>query len=282
MTLRCNRASLVRAAALAVLPLCAAACGYSEAAMRAQRDSANAMRAQSEARQHTIDELRQRNEALTASVRELGGNVETLEGSRGELQRSLEESRRALASARAREEQVRARAAQFRSLLEQFRTMIAAGNLSVRIVRNRMVLVLPEGVLFDTGHAEVKPQGRTILTEINTVLRGLPREFQIAGHTDNVPISTRQFPSNWELSAARGTSVARFMIANGMPENRISAAGYADTQPAGSNDTPEGRAQNRRIEIALQPDLSELPDLSALQSGPPAAPAAPTAPPAAR
>ena len=91
------------------------------------------------------------------------------------------------------------------------------------------------------------------------------RDFQIAGHTDNKPIKSARFPSNWELSTARGVAVTRFLAANGVPETRLSAAGYADTQPVASNDTPEGRAQNRRIEIVLMPNLDELPDLSSLE-----------------
>jgi chemotaxis protein MotB len=98
-------------------------------------------------------------------------------------------------------------------------------------------------------------------------LQGIPnREFLIVGHTDNVPIRSRRFPSNWELSAARGVTVARFLSENGMDANRIGAAGYADTQPVASNDADEGRAQNRRIEIVLMPNLDELPDLSGLES----------------
>jgi chemotaxis protein MotB len=90
------------------------------------------------------------------------------------------------------------------------------------------------------------------------------RSFQAAGHTDNKSIKTKRFPSNWELSGARGIGVTKLLIEYGLPADRISAAAYADTQPVASNDTKEGRAQNRRIEIALQPNLDELPDLSSI------------------
>jgi len=90
------------------------------------------------------------------------------------------------------------------------------------------------------------------------------RDLQIAGHTDNVPISTRRFPSNWELSTARAVHVARFLIEHEVPQQRLSAAGYADTQPVASNESGEGRQQNRRIEIVLMPHLDELPNLSVL------------------
>jgi chemotaxis protein MotB len=88
------------------------------------------------------------------------------------------------------------------------------------------------------------------------------RQFQVGGHTDNKSIHTKRFPSNWELSGARAIDVGQLLIEYGVPGNRISAAAYADTQPTDSNETKEGRAKNRRIEIALQPNLDELPDLS--------------------
>jgi chemotaxis protein MotB len=81
-----------------------------------------------------------------------------------------------------------------------------------------------------------------------------------------VPIKSRRFPSNWELWTARAVTVARFLADKGVPPTRLSAAGYAESQPVASNDTPEGRAQNRRIEIVLMPNLDELPDLSSLES----------------
>jgi chemotaxis protein MotB len=129
-----------------------------------------------------------------------------------------------------------------------------------------MVVELPDNILFESGEAELKEAGRQALSEVVDVLRTIERrEFQVAGHTDNVPIRSRRFPSNWELSTARAVSVAKFMIERGLDPSRISAAGHADTAPVASNDTPEGRAQNRRIEIILLPNLEELPDLSSLE-----------------
>ena len=73
----------------------------------------------------------------------------------------------------------------------------------------------------------------------------------VEGHTDNVPISTPQFPSNWELSAARASTVVRHLIARGIPADRLSAVGYADTRPLAANDTEAGRAKNRRVSIII-------------------------------
>ena len=91
------------------------------------------------------------------------------------------------------------------------------------------------------------------------------RRFQVEGHTDNVPIKTAQFPSNWELAAARALIVTKTMVEAGLPGERVSAASFGESKPAVSNDTPDGKAQNRRIEIVVVPDLSTLPGFDELQ-----------------
>ncbi|MGE3630653.1 MAG: flagellar motor protein MotB, partial [Sandaracinaceae bacterium] len=181
------------------------------------------------------------------------------------LQSSLAETQRALEELRQRERQQQERLAVFRNMVSRFQAMIDSGRLRVRIVRGRMVIELSDSILFDSGRATLREEGQQALTEIVAVLNTIEnRQFQVAGHTDNIPMRSSRFPSNWELSTARAVNVARFMIDQGMAAERISAAGYADTQPVSSNDTPEGRAQNRRIEIAMMPNLDELPDLSGL------------------
>lgn len=172
----------------------------------------------------------------------------------------------ALAEAAAREARAAKRLAEYNSMLKQLKSMIDAGKLKVRIVRNKMVVELPEAVLFASGSAKLKPEGVRVLAELGPVLASIKeRMFQVGGHTDNKPIRTKRFPSNWELSGARSIDVTQLLIEYGVPATRISAAAYAATQPVASNDTPEGRALNRRIEIALQPNLDELPDLSSFE-----------------
>lgn len=206
-----------------------------------------------------IEGLEAKNGNMSARLKALGENVEDLQGSLDRTQIALEELR-------SRERQAQARLETFRSLLSKFKTMIESGRLRVRIVRNRMVVELPEGVLFDSGRAKVKKEGEKTLTEVGAVLAELSgREFQIAGHTDNIPIRTKRFDSNWELSTARAVNVTRFLVAGGIAGESLSAAGYAETQPVASNDDKAGRAQNRRIEIVLVPKLDELPDLSSLE-----------------
>ena len=108
----------------------------------------------------------------------------------------------------------------------------------------------------------MKPDGKAALTKVAQVLSTVgDRDFLVAGHTDNVPIRTAMFPSNWELSTRRAVEVVHILVAQGMSPKVLAAAGYGEFDPVAANDTPEHRAQNRRIEIVLQPNLSDLPPL---------------------
>lgn len=248
------------------------ACGYSEEEMQARITRIDELetelaesRSQNEALNARLATIEGQNAEMVERLRSLGEEVEGLEAQRGTLESNLEETRRALEELRARERQAQARLDTFRSMLERFQSMIDSGRLRVRIVRNQMLIELADNILFDSGRAELKPEGEAALSEIVAVLNTIgDRHFQVAGHTDNIPMRSSRYASNWHLSAARSVTVARFMIEQGMSQERISAAGFADTQPVASNSTAEGRAQNRRIEIVLLPNLDELPDLSSL------------------
>jgi chemotaxis protein MotB len=252
--------------ALVLTALTAGACGYSEEDMQKERDSVaslskklDALEREDKERQDKLATLEAQNAAMTEQLRRMGVNVEDQKKNMAEMNKLVEELK-------AKERQAQLRLDTFRGMLERFNKMIASGKLRVRIVRGRMVVELSENILFDSGRAELKSEGQTALTEVAGVLASISdRDFQIAGHTDNVPIKSAKFPSNWHLSTARAVTVALYLSDHGVPSVRLSAAGYADTQPAASNDTAEGRQQNRRIEIVLMPNLDELPDLSQLK-----------------
>ncbi len=125
--------------------------------------------------------------------------------------------------------------------------------------QDRLVLTMLGQVLFESGKAQLTPLGLDIMKQVGGVLATLSnKNIQVEGHTDNNPIYGRlqqQYPTNWELSTARATTVLRFLIEQtGMNPNDFSAMGYADTRPAVANDSEEGRAQNRRVEIVLYPE----------------------------
>jgi chemotaxis protein MotB len=251
-------------ATLCACAMLASACGYSEEEYRAkvreigrlqqELESANRDRAALNGR---LNGLTEQNEAMATRLRSLGEDVSSLTS-------NLEAAQRREAELRRRQQQAEERLATFRGMLERFRAMIASGQLRVRIVRGRMVVELAENILFDSGRAELKREGQAALNQVAEVLKTIGnRDFQVAGHTDNVPVHGR-FPSNWELSTARAVTVARLLATAGVEGPHLSAAGYAEFSPAADNATAEGRQQNRRIEIVLMPNLDELPDLSGL------------------
>jgi chemotaxis protein MotB len=119
--------------------------------------------------------------------------------------------------------------------------------------RGLAIRVLTDSLLFSSGSATLESQGQPLLTEIAALLNvDHVHPIAVEGNTDNVPITGGAFPSNWELSTARASSVVRFLIAKGVDPQRLSAVGYAEQHPIATNATPAGRALNRRVEIVLQ------------------------------
>jgi chemotaxis protein MotB len=149
-------------------------------------------------------------------------------------------------------------------LTKSLEAEIAKGDIKIKQVRDRLTINMVDRVLFDSGQSKVKPAGLQVLKQVSDVLKNVAdKQIRIEGHTDNVPIGVKlkeRFPTNWELSTARATSVVRYLIEEGgVDRANLLAVGYADTRPLAGNDTEEGRTANRRIEIALYPkDLSEI------------------------
>ena len=128
------------------------------------------------------------------------------------------------------------------------------GNRVQTVIERRglVVRVLTDKLLFDSGQATLQPQGDPLLEEVASLLNvDKTHPITVEGNTDNQPIATAAFPSNWELSTARATTVVRFLIAHGVGAERLAAAGYAALHPVDSNATADGRARNRRVDIVL-------------------------------
>ena len=164
-----------------------------------------------------------------------------------------------LANALKRIKQLEAIAAKQREVFNKLRTqldaLVKAGKLTVSIVRGQFTVQMSDKILFDSGRYAIKPEAEETLIELTRILAGLQgRRWQVAGHTDSD--GTVEF--NWRLSANRSRAVTLFMIENGMAAERLSFAGYGQYAPAVSNETDEDKAQNRRIEIVLIPDLEAL------------------------
>ena len=266
----CNRLSF----SLALGALCAAGC-VTSGKYDAKVGELNQALAREQAAGHERDELRQRLDAATATLADLkqrldklNASLESVSSERGQLKAGLESAEQRLEELRKQKAAAEARAATFRTLVEKLRSMIDSGQIKVTIRNGRMLIALPNDVLFDSGKTAVKPDGKTAIAKIAQVLATIPdRRFMVAGHTDNVPIKTARFRSNWELSTARAVEVVQLLIGGGMHPQVLGAAGYAEFDPVAPNDSPEQRASNRRIEIVLEPNLSDLPNLDNLLAG---------------
>jgi chemotaxis protein MotB len=139
-------------------------------------------------------------------------------------------------------------------LAQKLSNQVATHTVSIKMGRDGLVISLREAGFFASGSAEPKPETVETLAKIAASLGKTPYDLRVEGDTDNIPIHTSQFASNWELSTARATRIARMMLAsNVITPDRLSAAGYAEFHPVASNDTAEGRAQNRRVDLVVLP-----------------------------
>jgi chemotaxis protein MotB len=174
---------------------------------------------------------------------------------------SMKATQAELDDLRAQRAEADKRLAAFQALTDKFRKMIDSGKLQVILRHGRMVVKLPAGILFATGSADVSKDGKAALADVATILKQMPeRRFMIAGHTDNVPVTpSSPFKNNLQLSTARAETVTEQLIAAGMNPGHLSAAGYSEYEPVRENTSDSGRQENRRIEIVLSPEISDLP-----------------------
>ena len=207
------------------------------------------------------DGLAAEGEALRQALKKRGADLSRLTREADLLSQSLTETQKAMEEMRAREAAAEERNRIYAQLLDRFQEMIDAGTLDVSIEDGRIVINLKQDILFGSGSDKVGDEGKETLGEVATALAEFPdRSFQVEGHTDNVPIQTARFPSNWELSTARSTSVVKLLVEGGVLPANVSAAGFGEFRPRDDNETDEGRALNRRIEIIMVPALQQLPD----------------------
>ena len=181
------------------------------------------------------------------------------------LSQEREKMATALSQFEERTAEANKRIKEYNQLIERFDELIEQGKLKIKMVDGRMVVELPSDILFASGQAGLSKDGLDAIREITKVLIDVPdRRYQVEGHTDDWPIQTVRFRNNWELAAGRAITVVQTMVQAGLPPERVSAASFGETRPVGDNETEAGRAQNRRIEIVIVPDLSSLPGFDEL------------------
>jgi chemotaxis protein MotB len=206
-----------------------------------------------------ISALQGQQAALEQQLRELQQQKTTLENDRAALERdqaklraqneALESQRLQLLNA-SKQSQSR-----YDSLLADLNQEVQKGQLQVRRYKDMLTVDVAEQLFFDSGRATLKETGKEVLKKVADAIQSYEdKAIRVVGHTDNVPITgalQKVFPSNWELSAARATTVVRFLQDSGIAPDRLLATGRAEYAPVADNDSPEGRQKNRRIEITL-------------------------------
>jgi chemotaxis protein MotB len=143
----------------------------------------------------------------------------------------------------------------FEDLINEELITVASNELWLKIE-------LKDSILFSSGSAEPSLQAQVIFEELATILKAYPNPIQVEGYTDNIPISSARFPSNWELSSARASSIVKWLVSKGVEPTRLSAVGFGEYQPIADNSTAEGRAQNRRIALMIARKVLPRPGVS--------------------
>jgi chemotaxis protein MotB len=180
----------------------------------------------------------------------------SLEQQKASLEQQQAESKKQIAALEQQKAQLQTASqqdkSQYDALVRNLTEEVKKGELQVRQYKDMLTVDVAEQLFFDSGHANLKDTGKAVLKKVGEALKGYEdKVIRVVGHTDNVPIKTKVFPSNWELSVARATTVVRYLQEVGIPPERMVASGRAEYQPVAENDTPEGRKKNRRIEITL-------------------------------
>jgi chemotaxis protein MotB len=198
------------------------------------------------------------NEDLRISSEQNGREVSRLTRLKSELTENLESTETLLAARSAEIDRMRS---SYDGLISDLEDEVASGQIHIERLRSGLKLNLSEEILFPSGSATLNSSGTAVLKKVSRRLVELSHTIAVEGHTDNVPVA-RRYASNWELAAARASSVVRLMIELGVEPERLKAVSRAEFAPIASNDTNEGRAKNRRIEIQLDVPIDDSDEVS--------------------
>ena len=262
------RKSLMALIVFALIPFVFAGCVSKSEYMKTV-DAANALEVDNSRLKNELTAAGKRNEQLTADRAEL---ERLLAARSGELGRSIAELRQRMGALesenirlahdlaeaqKAREEKVREVSSTYEQLMEKMKGEIAKGQVTISELQGKLTVNMVDAILFDSGKAEIKPEGLVVLGKVIEILKSVnDKAIRIEGHTDGMPIAgslAQRYPTNWELSAARAINVARYLQKQAINPGVLSAAGFGEFKPVADNATLEGRAKNRRIEIVLVP-----------------------------
>jgi chemotaxis protein MotB len=185
----------------------------------------------------TIEELRNRNTELEGDKQMFAESISLLK--------------------KTKEVEVRTVSKTYEDLLSEMKSEIAQGQIAITELKGKLTVDVVDKILFDSGQTELRPEGLGVLKRVVEILMTVTdKVIRVEGHTDSIPIAgtlAKRYPTNWELSAARALNVTRYLEKEGIDPTLLSAVAFGEHQPIAENDTPEGRAKNRRIAIILLP-----------------------------
>jgi chemotaxis protein MotB len=198
------------------------------------------------AKKAELEAAQQKAHDLQAQVDELSASKARLESTKAELEKKGAELEK-------KSTELEKKSSEYEKMASALRGEIESGRIELTELRGKMTVKMKDKILFSSGSATIGKDGKAALAAVAEVLRGVDGKlFRVEGHTDNVPLGRGAY-TNWELSSARALAVVRYLQDQGVDPARLAAAGYGEYKPIAPNDTPEGRSQNRRIEIVLAP-----------------------------
>lgn len=229
--------------AFAMLAVLATGCGVSKTkytAMTKERDDAIAKSAQL---QTSLDQATKDKAALETEKAALDGKVKEMEATAAEQQKAIDEAK-----------------SQYESMVGKLQGELSSGKIEIQQMRDGINVSLAQDILFKSGSADLDKTGRELLLKVADNLKTSPYQVIVSGHTDNHKIGgalAKKYPSNWELGGARAAQIVRVFEDAGISKERLAAVSFADSRPRDANETDEGRAKNRRIEIRLRPTATD-------------------------
>lgn len=213
--------------------------------------------------QQKVADLERTNEALGGERLKLLDEMEDLRVAREELNAEVDELASLrdqlaenLAKREAEVEELAKKSTTYEELVKDLESEVSSGQIQITQLRDGLRLNLAQDILFRSGSSTLEPYGVKVLMKVSSQLARHPQQVEVQGHSDDVPLSNSlaaRWGTNWELAAARASQVVRLFEAEGVDPTRLRAVSYGSHNPVASNDTAEGRAQNRRIEIRLIP-----------------------------
>ena len=207
----------------------------------------------------TIEEMRNRNIELGGDKQMLAESISLLKKAKEAEIRTVSKTYEDLLSElkKTKEVEVRTVSKTYEDLLSKMKSEIAQGQIAITELKGKLTVDVVDKILFHSGQTEIRPEGLGVLKRVVEILMTVTdKVIRVEGHTDSIPIAgalAKRYPTNWELSAARALNVTRYLEKEGIDPALLSAVAFGEHQPIAENDTPEGRAKNRRIAIILLP-----------------------------